>query len=203
MLDGEVHTHTFPASIPQTNESENRLKKKAKEDQDKIRAKAQDDQDKAMADALAKTKADLEDYDKKVHAFCNNCRKDALDRMVLYCLDRFEDAKKNAEINAGNTEQYISYNFTYDVTMTGISFASDGQIFYNMNYDFKAARYRALSTEPECEGLASVLLKMMSSKLKQKYKSQHGQMKYWHEDAKVTIQFKIPNKRFIPATAII
>lgn len=184
------------ASISSFN-SENERKREA------ARKKCQEDKARAWAEAESRTKRDLADYDQQVQGFYKNCRKDALDRMAQYCLDRFHDAMKNAEINAGNTEQYVSFSFTYDVTMTRISFWSNGQILYNMDYDFKAARYRELSTEAECEGLASVLLKMLSSKLKQKYRSQHGQLKSWHEDARVTIQFRIPNKRFIPATAMI
>lgn len=184
------------ASISSYN-SENELKREA------AKKEFQEEKARAWAEAETRTKRDLAAYDKKVQDFYKNCRKDALDRMALYCFDRFEDAKKNAEIMAGNTEQYVSFIFTYDVSMTGISFTSNGQVLYNMYYDFKAARYRALSTEPECEGLAGVLLKMISSKLKRKYQSKHGQLKSWHEDAKVTIQFRIPNPRFIPATAMI
>ena len=138
-------------------------------------------------------------------------RRANLKPMADFGWQHFYGCLKKEAAAVGDREQFLSFKDEIEVSQTGIRFLGWVSRYGNPQYtdlvdakfDFKTERYRDMDKASECEALAAVLLLMMADNIRNSPETKQGQITHSNLDARVTIEFRMPNPRFTPARAIL
>lgn len=150
-------------------------------------------------DADRKTQQEIDRYDDEVNRNCQIILKspDLSETMVDYSVNMFQRIISHAD--SASNRKFVEASFTYSVDKYGISYRYQSTYSNPLDeFNFDKQRYRNLSTQEECEGLARAIAKMTISKMKKLYPPNSMHITVSHIDAMVTLHFKAANKKYVP-----
>lgn len=189
-------------------------RKSAEAARDRICAQANREHDDLIAqyrrEAEAETKRQIAAYEKAVKDNIKRLseKQAALEPMVQGCLQQFVQYINQTAASFGNTEQYVQLKYELHVHRQELQICGLTNGTYSKNalppakLEFLTWRYRFLNTDMECEALATVLTRRIREELLRTYQQQHGQFKASHNDADVTIEFRMPNQNYKSNTVL-
>lgn len=157
---------------------------------------------KVYAEADLKTKKEIQEYDDKVNMYSDRILKNAkaIERMVDHNVEMFR--RMIAQSGGDSDQKFISAYLIYEVGLYGITYTYYSQYSNPLDaFVFSKERFRCLSKQEECEGLAQALARLTIGKMKRQYPA-NTKFSVTHEEAKVTLFFNMPNKNFVPPTDI-
>ena len=169
----------------------------------RLRDQAANDIRKAYEEADRRTYQEIASYDDDVKAYSKKAlsRAESLEPMVLHVTNMFQRMISHAD--SGAHMKFIESDFTFAVEKSGITYRYQSQYTNPQDdYNFNRERYRDLSCDAECEGLARALAKLTMKKMTSLYPRNSINMSLSHEDAVVTLHFKGANPNFVPARNI-
>lgn len=153
--------------------------------------------DQRTQQEIAAYERDVKMYSQKVMA-----KSASIVPMVDHVVNMFQRMISHAD--SGQHKKFIEANFTYQVVTSGIRYTYQSNYSNPKDdYNFNKERYRDLSTQAECEGLAQALAKLVINKMKNIYPPNSINISLSHNDAQVTLHFKGANKNFVPARDIV
>lgn len=158
----------------------------------------------AYEEADRKTNQEIASYDSDVKSYSKKAlgKAESLEPMVQHVTNMFQRMISHAD--SGAHMKFIESDFTYAVERDGISYRYQSQYTNPQDdYNFNRERYRDLSSDAECEGLARALAKLTMKKMTSLYPRDSINMSLFHKDAVVTLHFKGANPNFVPARNII
>lgn len=177
------------------------------ENLDAVRARLQDDAinriRQAYNQADQRTRQEIAAYENDVKMYAKKVlnKADGITPMVDHVVNMFQRMISHAD--AGSHVKFIEADFSFQVINTGIKYSYQSRYTNPQDdYNFDKARYRALNSPAECEGLAQALAKIVISKMKTIYPPNSLNITLTHNDAQVTLHFKGANKNFVPARDI-
>lgn len=155
----------------------------------------------AYAQADAATQREVAAYDNRVNAFRSSCKPANIARIADHTANVFLQAVAIGEKNAGNFMQFVELDFVYNVFLDRIEYTYDGITHIADTFSFTQQRYKQLNDTAEAEGLAAVLMKGTLGKLRPQFQGKFAKVSNSHQDALVTIHFRMPNPNFVPTTS--
>lgn len=156
------------------------------------------------AEADAKTRREIKEYDAAVQASYERIMKNpsVVKRMVEQNVKMFQRMVSHA--SAESYVRFIEALFTFEVRTTGIYYYYQSQYTNQQDdFDFHKERFRPLQKDSECEGVAKALAKLTIMEMRKLYPPNSLNITVTHNDAKVTLHFKAANKNFKAAKNIL
>lgn len=153
----------------------------------------------AYAEADRKTRNDIAQYDADVKKNCRMILKDpdAFSAMVNHVVDMFQRMVSHAD--SASNRKFVEADLTYIVTQYGIIYRYQSTYSNPQDdFNFDRERYRNLTTQEECEGLAQAIAKMTVGRMKGLYPPNSLNITVSHIDAEVTLHFKAANINYVP-----
>lgn len=187
----------FKASVTSYNEEIDAMKKKIRDDADA-------DIRRVKREADQKTQREIKAYDEEVKLFAKRImtKAQALTPMLNHVTMMFERMVSHAD--KGSHMRFIETDFIYEVTKTRIAYYYQSTYSNDKDdYDFDKNRYKPLTKDTECEGLSQVIARLSIKQMQLKYPPNSLNVKVEHNDAKVTIHFRVANPNFINSTSIV
>ena len=197
----------------------NKLQKEVESDICREEKKIQDELSKICVVVDQQTIEEITDYDNEVNAFCSKLLNNP--DMISPMVDFIVQIKNNVE-QKENYSPLITSDFTFEVSKTQVIFDLGEQnnkknsagnrqhdyIYDYINhqnskqnniiyYDFCKERFRNLTSNSECEGLAKALVLLTKARMIKI--SPTIMVKSKHIDSKVTIHFQDINPDYVPA----
>lgn len=176
----------------------------ADETKRKLIEQAERDIESVYMDADKRTVQQINAYDGEVKQYSQKIlqKADTITSMVQHNTDMFQRMVSHAD--AGSNMRFIESDFTYKVVLTGIMYSYQSRYTNPQDdYNFDKQRFRNLSKDTECEGLAQALAKLTMKRMMGLYPPNSLHITVSHIDAEVTMHFKAANKNFVAARDII
>lgn len=180
--------------------SQNKEQEKQKE---QMRQNAQREIKNLYNEADKKTQREIEQYDRDVKRYCETVLRKAntISPMIERTTAMFQRMVSHA--NAGSNMRFVEADFTYTVNLYGITYSYQSRYTNPQDdFNFDKERFRNLSLDAECEGLAQAVAKLTIKKMMGLYPPNSLHITVSHIDAQVTLHFKAANKNFIAAADI-
>ena len=125
-----------------------------------------------------------------------------IDTMIDYSIQMFKRMISHAD--SDSNMKFVECNFKYVVTLSGIKYCYDSEYTNPRDdFNFEKQRYRKLHHLYECEGLALALAQAVSNKMRTMYPPNTLKIMTNNMDARVTMNFKLPNENFVVARDIV
>ena len=177
--------------------------KEAESQKQQLRQKAEQLIRDAYAEADRKTQMQIDRYDKDVQQYCQTIlrKADTISPMIERTTTMFQRMVSHAD--SGSNVRFVEADFTYTVNMFGIKYAYQSRYTNPQDdFNFDKERFRNLTLDTECEGLAQAIAKLTVKKMMGLYPPNSLHITLSHVDAAVTLHFKAANKNFIAAVDI-
>lgn len=183
--------------VSSQNKSANERKKQLEINADNEIRAAYEDADRRTVQQINKYDSDVKQYAQRILQ-----KSDGISSMVQHNVDMFQRMVSHAD--AGSNMRFVEANFVYKVSTTGITYIYDKSRYTNKldDFNFDKQRFRNLSSDAECEGLAQALAKLTNKKMMNLYPPNSLHITVSHIDAEVTMHFKAANKNFVAARDI-
>ena len=176
-----------------------RLRQEESDKIQQLQMKAQDDIRRQYLIADQRTQDDITHYDADVKSNCQTILKkaDSFKSMVDHTVDMFQRMVSHAD--SSSNRKFVEAKFIYKVEMYGITYVYQSNYSNSQDdFNFDKERYRNLTTQAECEGLAQAIAKMTVEAMKKKYPPNSLSISVDHVDAEVTLHFKAANANYVP-----
>lgn len=150
-----------------------------------------------------RTQMQIDRYDKDVQQYCQLILKkaDTISPMVERTTAMFQRMVSHAD--ASSNMRFVLADFTYTVNLYGITYSYQSRYTNPQDdFNFDKERFRNLSQDTECEGLARAIAKLTIKKMMGLYPPNSLHITLDHVDAAVTLHFKAANKNFVAAVDI-
>lgn len=154
-------------------------------------------------EADRKTQMQIDRYDKDVQQYCKTILKkaDTISPMVERTTTMFQRMVSHAD--ASSNIRFVEADFTYTVNKFGITYSYQSRYTNPQDdFNFDKERFRNLTLDTECEGLAQAIAKLTVKKMMGLYPPNSLHITLSHIDAAVTLHFKAANKNFVAAVDI-
>ena len=185
----------------------NKRVKKKNAEIDVIKRRMEDEAENEIREAFNEadrlTVQQINAYDYEVKQYCQRVlqKEDAITSMVQHNTDMFQRMVSHAD--AGSNMRFVESDFTFKVQRTGIMYSYQSRYTNPQDdYNFDKQRFRNLSSDSECEGLAQALAKLTIKKMMSLYPPNSLHITVDHIDAEVTMHYKAANKNFVAARDI-
>lgn len=147
-----------------------------------------------------KTRQEIAAYDSDVKAFHDQVMRNTknIHGMAEHCVMMFERMISHSDNRSHKA--FVEADLNYIVKRDGIIYIYDKSKYQNPldDYDFDVNRFRRLTTDAQCEGLAQALARMIVGRMRQKYPPNSIHIKVSHNDANVTLHFAGNNPNYVP-----
>lgn len=177
--------------------------KEAETKRNQLEISARQQIEEAFAEADRKTQMQIDRYDKDVKQYCGVILKkaDTISPMVDRTTAMFQRMVSHAD--ASSNKRFVEADFTFTVCMDSIKYSYQSRYTNPQDdFNFDKERFRNLTLETECEGLAQAIAKLTVKKMKGLYPPNSLNITLDHSDAAVTLHFKAANKNFVAAVDI-
>ena len=157
----------------------------------------------AYDEADQRTVKQINAYDKLVKQYCQQILQKAntITAMVQHNTDMFQRMVSHAD--AGSNMRFVESDFTFKVILTGIIYSYKSRYTNPQDdFNFDKQRFRNLTKDAECEGLAQALARLTNKKMMSLYPPNSLHITVDHIDAEVTMHFRAANKNFVAARDI-
>lgn len=151
------------------------------------------------ADADRNTQQEIDQYDAEVKRNCQIILKTpkTSEAIVDHTVNMFQRMISHAD--SASNKKFVEVDFIYRVLNYGISYKYPSTYRNPQDdFNFDKQRYRNLSTQEECEGLAQAIAKMTIGRIKSIYPPNSLNITVSHIDAEVTLHFKSANSNYVP-----
>lgn len=169
----------------------------------RLRNEAEKSVRKAYEDADILTTQFINNYDNNVKQCCQRLMKkaDTITTMVDHNTMMFQRMVSHSD--ASSNIRFVEAIFTYKVNSYGISYSYQSKYSNPQDdFNFDKQRFRNLSTDAECEGLAQALAKLTIRKMTSLYPPNSLHINVSHVDSEVTMHYKAANSNFVAARDI-
>lgn len=176
-----------------------RLRQKEANTIQQLQMKAKDDVRRQYLIADQRTQDDITHYDADVKSNYQTILKEtnSFKSMVDHTVSMFQRMVSHAD--SSSNRKFVEAKFIYKVEMYGIIYIYQSNYSNSQDdFNFDKERYRNLTTQAECEGLAQAIAKMTIVAMKNIYPPNSLSISVDHVDAEVTLHFKAANANYVP-----
>lgn len=167
---------------------------------------AQSKVDKVYTDYYNRAEIEIQNYDANVNTYYKKVSSNSANimPMIQHTIKMFQKMIAYSDARAAAHVRFVEAELVFTVYNSGIEYSYSGEYKVTLeNFVFVYQRFRDLSYDYECEGLAQAIARLAVSEMNKMYPKNSMTISVSHNDAKVRLLYKGANSRFIPAKNIV